>query len=151
MERQISCVHYKCYAMKPLRRQSSNYFLFMTSTYRDLAGFLAPRAPDAGRPANNASSGSTFCGGVGNADDAGLEGGNADEVGIVVGGVAVAAGADTDGVRAAGGVMVAEAEATGVDGVTTLGMGGVAVEGGFATALFGGGGGGAAFAGTSPA
>jgi hypothetical protein len=122
----------------------------MTSTYRDLAGFLAPRAPDAGRPANSASSGSTFWGGAGNADDAGLEGGNPDGVGMVVGGVAVAMGADTDGVGAGGGVMVAEAEATGVDGVATLGTGGAAVEGVFATALFGGGGGGAAFAGTSP-
>src|SRR5271154_2926146 len=106
MERQISCVHYKCYAMKPLRRQSSNYFLFMTSTYRDLAGFLAPRAPDAGRPANNASSGSTWCGGAGNADDAGLDGGNPDGVGIVVGGVAEVAGAVLGGGGVGGGVMV---------------------------------------------
>jgi hypothetical protein len=46
--------------------------------------------------------------------------------------------------------MVVEARATGVDGGTTEGTGGVAVEGVFPTALFGGGGGGAAFAGTSP-
>jgi len=111
---------------------------------------LAPRAPDAGRPANNASSGSTWCGGAGNADDAGLDGGNPDGVAIVVGGVAVAAGADIEGVGAAGCVMVVEARATGVDGGTTEGTGGVAVEGVFPTALFGGGGGGAAFAGTSP-
>ena len=36
--------------------------LFITSTYRDLAGFLAPLdpAPEAGRVASSASSGSTF-------------------------------------------------------------------------------------------
>lgn len=125
----------------------SIYFLFMTSTYRDLAGFFAPRAPDAGRLDNNASSGSTFCGGAGNAVDDGLEGGNPG-IDVVVGGVAVAGGTDTDGVGAGGCVVIVEAEATGVDEATTEGTGGVTVAG---VVLFGGGGGGAAFAGTSPA
>jgi hypothetical protein len=42
----------------------------MTSTYRDLAGFFAPRAPEAGRLVNNASNGSTFwAAAVGRVDD----------------------------------------------------------------------------------
>lgn len=54
----------------------SLYFLFITSTYRDLAGFLGPLTVDVGRLDNSASSGSTFCGIGGNVVD-GL-GGNDD-------------------------------------------------------------------------
>jgi len=121
----------------------------MTSTYRDLAGFFAPRAPDAGRPDNKASSGSTICGGAGNAVDEGLEGG-IPGVDIVVGGVAEVSATVTEGVGAGGCVIVVEAEATGVDKATTEGTGGVTVAGVFVTGRFGGGGGGVAFAGTSP-
>jgi len=46
----------------------------MTSTYRDLAGFLGPLAPEAGRVANSSSSGSTFPEGGGKVD-VGLDGG----------------------------------------------------------------------------
>lgn len=52
------------------------YFLFITSTYFDLAGFLAPLAPEAGRVDNNASRGSNFCAaGFDCKTDVGLDGG----------------------------------------------------------------------------
>ena len=154
-KRSITCIKFqmfiiKFYVMQPARTRQSNYFLFMTSTYRDLAGFLAPRAPDAGRLDNKASSGSTFCGGAGTAVDDGLEGGNPG-VDIAVVGVEVTGGAEAEGVGAGGCVMVVEAGATGVDEVPIDGPGDVALTGAFPAALFGGGGGGAALAGTSPA
>ena len=72
--------------------------MFIASTYRDRDGFLGPLATDAGRPANNASSGSTFCAGVGKADDV-LDGGKPDSDGVdtFTGGVA-----ERDGVGAGG-------------------------------------------------
>ena len=91
--------------MKLSRSESIYYFLFMTSTYRDLAGFLAPLAPDAGRLDNNASSGSTFCGGAGNAEDDGLDEGSPE--GVRTGGeVAVVKEAGAVGVGGGGWIIV---------------------------------------------
>ena len=53
------------------------YFLFMTSTYRDLADFFAPLAPEAGRLDNKASKGSTFWADEGGKVDDGLDDGKA--------------------------------------------------------------------------
>ena len=63
----------------------------------------------------------------------------------------MAIGAAAEGVRPGGWVIVMEGEPAGVEGVTTVAIGGMAVDGVFATALLGGGGGGVAFAGISPA
>jgi hypothetical protein len=122
----------------------------MTSTYRDLAGFFAPLAPDAGRLDNSASSGSTLAGGTcaPNADDEGLEGGSPDGVGRLAGGVAN--GADPVGVGA-GGCIVVDGGPAGIGGGATVGIGGVDIAGVFVPGLLGGGGGGGAtFAGTPP-
>lgn len=62
-----------CYAMQG----NIFYFLFMTSTQRDLAGFFAPLAPEAGRLDNKASKGSAFCAAKGGKVDDGLDDGNA--------------------------------------------------------------------------
>jgi hypothetical protein len=121
------------------------YFLFITSTYRDLAGFFAPLAPEAGRVDNSASRGSNFCAaGFGCKADAGLDGGksescNADsdfEEGVVV----IGAGVWVMGVR--GGGNVGEI-------MLVVGTGAICADTSLA-GRFGGGGGGAVFVGAFP-
>ena len=90
---------YLCYAII-LPYNLSLYFLFITSTYRDLAGFFAPLAAEATRLDNNASKGSTFWAGGGNAVDIGLEGGSFGPASFVTD------AAKPDGVGAGGCIVV---------------------------------------------
>jgi hypothetical protein len=81
----------------------SIYFLFITSTYRDLVGFLTPLAPETERVDNKASKGSTVWPGGGNAVDVGLDGGNTGSFR----GTSFAGGvAEADGVGAGGCAVV---------------------------------------------
>jgi len=112
--------------------------LFITSTYRDLAGFFAALCPGAGRLVNNASSESD---GGGNTDGEGLGVGNATSFDVTsfVGGVV-----EADGVGGGGSIVVVCVGIVVERGVG-IGAGGVEVEGAFEPGRFGGGGGGAAF------